>query len=199
MLEDGDGQEAAKRYVAERKAWLQPRKRAGSREDQRGSLLIAFADEFGKDLDAACGADGAKLVKDPAGTCKALKRLLSAKGRLEHHGLADAVRSKTKQRDYNASELKSYSAFLARYQRADFAGSRSRLAAIELPGQYTGDRPPQPSTHVTLEGVAPRVTVMASLRVPKRVTLQGSDQREVSSAVTPASLIGRRCPSHPTF
>jgi DNA-dependent protein kinase catalytic subunit len=52
------------------------------------------------------------------------------------------------------------------------------LSVIELPGQYVGDRPPQPSTHITIDGVASQILMMPSLRMPKRVTLLGSDQRE---------------------
>ena len=73
-------------------------------------------------------------------------------------------------------ELGQYSAYLARYQRAD-AGAQGRLAAIELPGQYAGDRPPQPSTHVTIECLSSQLRVMESLRVPKRLVVHGSPCR----------------------
>ena len=83
-------------------------------------------------------------------------------------------------------ELKSYSTFLAQYHRADGGGMgggtdvAAALSAIELPGQYTGDRPPQPTSHVMLECVKHQLRVMPSLRMPKKVTVFGSDQREYS-------------------
>ena len=72
--------------------------------------------------------------------------------------------------------LSQWSSYLYRYHSAD--APSGRLTSIELPGQYRGDRPPDPSTHVTIECISTQLMVMSSLRVPKRVTLHGSDQRE---------------------
>ena len=48
---------------------------------------------------------------------------------------------------------------------------------IELPGQYTGKSRPQPDLHVRIVNFDPQILVMSSLRRPKRLTVNGSDER----------------------
>ena len=182
----------------------------GSRgADARGPLLIDFANEFCKDLDGVCGADGFKLRNDPIAAAKALRTLCRVNKRCNRDELAKWVHRKTQQRECGR-DLQTYSAFLHAYQRLDAAGTSGAevngggsggageisrggsgegssavgpgghpaLTAVELPGQYSGDRPPEPSTHVFIECLDPQVLVMRSLRMPKRITIQGTDQRE---------------------
>ena len=72
------------------------------------------------------------------------------------------------------AKLRSYSSHLADYHRAQVRNS----GPLELPGQYTADRPPEPSAHVTIECVSSVISTMSSLRKPKRIKLHGSDQKE---------------------
>ena len=61
--------------------------------------------------------------------------------------------------------------------------NNGRSAAVELPGQYAGDRRPEPALHVTIAGFAPHVQVMSSLRKPKAITALGNDQKEYKMLV----------------
>jgi len=50
---------------------------------------------------------------------------------------------------------------------------------IEIPGQYRTTRsPPRPDQHVMLAGCGQDLLVLASLRMPKRLTMLGDDERE---------------------
>lgn len=176
-LEDGDGEGAAAAYRTERAAWIAERKGADGK-DERGDMVISFAKQFVPMLDAVCGKDGDKLkVGAPA-----LKPLRDA---ISRHMSADILRDWELQREQKAfrphqdgsSPLKALSSFLALYQRSD-AAAEGPLDFLELPGQYARDTPPQPSTHVRLEGFAPTLRTMASLRKPKCIVLHGSDQRD---------------------
>ena len=68
--------------------------------------------------------------------------------------------------------LADFSRWLAEFQDVN---NRHRL---ELPGQYTGRRRPQPDYHVHIANVTPQVLVLSSLERPVRLTLRGDDARE---------------------
>ena len=177
LLSDGRADEAAAYFVRERAEWMVARKSGGGgrgRADERGTLYDEFCREHLSPLDKLMGADGEAMRKNGAKVRKELATLMKPGAKLQADQMSNWVHSKTKNK---APELSAYSAYLARYQRAD-VGAVGNLAAIELPGQYLGDRPPQMSTHVTIECVSSQISVMDSLRKPKRITLQGSDQRE---------------------
>jgi DNA-dependent protein kinase catalytic subunit len=57
----------------------------------------------------------------------------------------------------------------------------STTAGIEIPGQYPSNPsgPPNPLEHTTIASFDPTLLVMGSLRRPKRLTMIGSDQKEV--------------------
>ena len=175
-LDDGDGEAAAELYRSERAAWMMPRLGA-DRKDERGEVLIAFtkADQpHMKGLEACCGKDGARL-KAVATALPLLKKHMQTTANREK--LKDWDDKKTRELKGRVDQLKIFSATLAMYQRAD-AAAHGPLDFIELPGQYARDTPPQPSTHVRLEGFDPTLRTMNSLRMPKAVKLLGSDQRE---------------------
>ena len=173
LLEGGEGDAAAELYVAERHRWMEPRKH-GRGGDDRGWLLVAFCKEHAEVLKEVCGGDGSKLRGNPRAALKALRAQLR-QGKLNGDKMRSWVQTQT--HESNRNELATYSAYLARYQRSE-ANASGRLAAIELPGQYAGDRPPQPETHVLIESIAPQLLLLSSLRMPKCLTLLGSDQRE---------------------
>lgn len=68
--------------------------------------------------------------------------------------------------------LADFSRWLDQFQDVD---SRRRM---ELPGQFTGRRRPQPDYHVHVANVAGRLLVLSSKERPVRVTLRGDDARE---------------------
>lgn len=76
----------------------------------------------------------------------------------------------TKVADRTQSLVK-WSQWLARFLGSDHA------ERLELPGQYSSSRKPEPRTHVHLESLDDAVMVMTSLRKPKRICVKGSDVR----------------------
>ena len=54
---------------------------------------------------------------------------------------------------------------------------------LELPGQYSGDRCPQPETHVTIVNFNPNILIMSSIRKPKRITIHASDEKNYNFLV----------------
>ncbi|XP_028047125.1 DNA-dependent protein kinase catalytic subunit isoform X2 [Monomorium pharaonis] len=69
------------------------------------------------------------------------------------------------------SKLKDYSPFLHKY-----VGSSSD--GIEIPGQYTGEKEPEPRYHVRIVRFEPQVEVMQSLRKPIRISIVGDNGKE---------------------
>jgi hypothetical protein len=46
---------------------------------------------------------------------------------------------------------------------------------LEVPGQYTGDNPPQKEAHVQIAGFSAEVKVLSSLMLPKLLVIHGDD------------------------
>ena len=163
LLKQGRGEEAQACYVAYRAAALHPE--AGA--DGRGPLLLQWAKSWGPKLDQLCGKDGAKLKQGMAyhsAFTKACSKLCSdARDEFNRRGASN--------------KLSSYSAYLHKYDHRLLL-EPGPLSALELPGQYTGHAPPQPECHVVLECVAEDLLVLASMRLPKRLTFHCSDQTE---------------------
>lgn len=76
--------------------------------------------------------------------------------------------------------LADLSPWLSRYSMLDRAADED---AMELPGQYTGDSKPTPETHIRIVSFSEDVRCMASLRKPKRLTINGHDQRDYNFLV----------------
>ncbi len=76
---------------------------------------------------------------------------------------------KTKQ---GKMELRDYSEWLA-----DFDASKY-VEVLEVPGQYSGLRRPEPSSHLTIVSFDPSIRTMGSIRKPKKVTIRTNDERE---------------------
>ena len=170
LLKQGRGEEAQACYVAYRAAALHPE--AGA--DGRGTLLQEWAKAWGPKLDQLCGKDGAKLKQGMAylsAFTKACNKLLEE----AREEWAKAWGHKHKH--VAMKKLSSYSAYLHKYDHRLLL-EPGPLSALELPGQYTGHAPPQPECHVVLECVAEPLLVLASMRLPKRLTFHCSDQTE---------------------
>ncbi|RGB41839.1 hypothetical protein C1646_738849 [Rhizophagus diaphanus] len=82
-----------------------------------------------------------------------------------------------KRQDRRAQEgaklLKSYSSWLAEYSFSNIEKE------IEIPGQYDGlSCIPDPSKHVKISSFDPKISVLRSLRKPKRISILGTDGNE---------------------
>ena len=133
--------------------------------DRRGRLLREFGKAVGPTLEKLCGAGGKNLHNiKPAAFSKAVREL---------KGDWESKRIKVeKGRHATPLELGDFSAYLSTYHRSQHAGQQDDpLALMEMPGQYGGDTPPHPSSHVLLDCVDRSILTMKSLRKPKRVTL----------------------------
>ena len=171
LLKEGRGNEAQACYVAYRAAALYPM--AGT--DGRGKLLQDWAKAWGPKLDGLCGKDGAKLKPGAAyhgAFSKAISKLLG-ETRDEH----DRRWQRGGREHTEMKKLSSYSSYLHKYDNR-LLPNPGPLSALELPGQYTGHAAPQPECHVMLECVADPLLMLASMRLPKRLTFHCSDQTE---------------------
>lgn len=75
-------------------------------------------------------------------------------------------------KEKNPKQLKAYSPWLANFQASKFSQT------LEIPGQYSGMSKPLPGYHVTISSFDENVVPMQSLRVPIRVVIRGSDERD---------------------
>jgi DNA-dependent protein kinase catalytic subunit len=86
----------------------------------------------------------------------------------------DAMAKKPgRSRDTGKKPLAEYTTWFAKYETIQAAIGEY----IELPGQYTGECRPQPELFTRIVNFEPIVLIMASLRKPKRLTINGSDER----------------------
>ena len=58
------------------------------------------------------------------------------------------------------------------------AKKKINLQTIEVPGQYTGLRKPDPESHLQIISCGDTVLTMSSMRKPKRLTIRTSDEKE---------------------
>ncbi|KAI9359803.1 hypothetical protein BD770DRAFT_319254 [Pilaira anomala] len=68
--------------------------------------------------------------------------------------------------------LKSYSPWLATFKSSDYDEE------LEIPGQYDGFSKPHPELHAKVASFGAQVLVMESIRKPKRLTINGTDEKE---------------------
>lgn len=138
------------------------------RGDKRGKLLLDFGKAVGPEIEKICGAGG-----------KALAQISPSQFRKRVTAVLERWNPAPKGREGGlTTELADFSAFWSSYH---LSASREDdpLAAMEIPGQYSGSQPPQPSSHVMLDSIDRQILTMKSLRKPKRVTLHGSDQASI--------------------
>ncbi|XP_050692200.1 DNA-dependent protein kinase catalytic subunit-like isoform X2 [Eriocheir sinensis] len=69
-------------------------------------------------------------------------------------------------------QLKTYSPWLANFQASKHSDS------LEIPGQYSGMSKPLPAYHVNISSFDDHVVPMKSLRVPIRIVIRGSDEKD---------------------
>ncbi|KAF9155537.1 hypothetical protein BG015_009513 [Linnemannia schmuckeri] len=126
-----------------------------------GVIAKGFASRIGSKMDSLCKT-GQKLAtmsnKDFNNNIIKLVR-----------GEIQNVRDLPKKSD--AELLKSYSPWLSGFQALDYPNE-----SIDIPGQYTGSRPP--IQIATIQRFDQRLLVMSSIRKPKRLSILASDEKE---------------------
>lgn len=75
-------------------------------------------------------------------------------------------------REKNPIQLKTYSPWLANFQASKYSDS------LEIPGQYSGMSKPLPAYHVNISSFDEHVVPMFSLRIPLRIIIRGSDEKD---------------------
>ncbi|XP_063779765.1 DNA-dependent protein kinase catalytic subunit [Pseudophryne corroboree] len=119
-----------------------------------GPFRKRFAETYAKKFDQICGKDGLQL---------------SDKKIKEFDQLVSDIKEKQKKEPGNLKEYSPWmSAFKPQFSRDD----------LEIPGQYDGKTKPMPEYHVKISGFDERVTVMSSLRKPKRIVIRGNDEKD---------------------
>ena len=112
--------------------------------------------EYKKDLDQICGAKGTKLKTMDI---KALRKGM------------DDFRGKLSRVQFPRS-LSEYSAYLANFSEIHPHSN------VEIPGQYNGASKPIPESHVRIVGFRGNISVMESIRKPRKMAILGSDEKE---------------------
>ncbi|KAG8442079.1 hypothetical protein GDO86_011029, partial [Hymenochirus boettgeri] len=125
-----------------------------------GAFRRRFCEKYIRQFDNMFGIDGSKLLNMKADQfCKTVEPLM-AKIRDEE------------QRNKEPGNLKEYSPWLSKFT-PEFLRSE-----LEIPGQYTGKCKPMSEYHVKISGFDERVKVMSSIRKPKRIVIQGNNERD---------------------
>uniref|UniRef100_A0A8B9M5G6 DNA-dependent protein kinase catalytic subunit n=1 Tax=Accipiter nisus TaxID=211598 RepID=A0A8B9M5G6_9AVES len=122
-----------------------------------GLLRKRFIQAFGKDFDHHFGKGGSELLDMKASVFDTIVTSLLSK------------MNKTYEEPGN---LKEYSPWMSEF-KAEFLRNE-----LEVPGQYDGRGKPLPEYHAKISGFDERISVMESLRKPKRITIRGSDEQE---------------------
>ncbi|XP_065059919.1 DNA-dependent protein kinase catalytic subunit-like isoform X2 [Rhopilema esculentum] len=136
--------------------WDQLFKPVDPGEKIRGTIRKNSSKDFSKKIQTLFGDNGSKIVNMPS------KDFLDICIKLLEE-------MKKTRRSYN---LKGYSPWFSTFHENQSEDS------LEIPGQYTGKQKPLLEYHVRIAGFDERVLSMDSLRVPKRITIRGHDEKE---------------------
>ncbi|KAK2527806.1 Prkdc [Columba livia] len=124
--------------------------------EQLSNPIMLFK-AFGKDFDHHFGRGGSELLDMNAS---------------DFDAIATSLLSKMNKTHKEPRNLKEYSPWMSEF-RAEFLRNE-----LEVPGQYDGKGKPLPEYHAKISGFDERISVMESLRKPKRITIRGSDEQE---------------------
>ncbi|XP_010572684.1 PREDICTED: DNA-dependent protein kinase catalytic subunit isoform X5 [Haliaeetus leucocephalus] len=124
--------------------------------EQLSNPIMLFK-AFGKDFDHHFGKGGSELLDMKASVFDAIVISLLSKMNKTHK---------------EPGNLKEYSLWMSEF-KAEFLRNE-----LEVPGQYDGRGKPLPEYHAKISGFDERISVMESLRKPKRITIRGSDEQE---------------------
>ncbi|XP_048223408.1 DNA-dependent protein kinase catalytic subunit [Perognathus longimembris pacificus] len=122
-----------------------------------GPFRRRFVQAFGKEFDKHFGNSGSKLSRMKL---------------CDFNAITDSLLAKMRQHSKPPGNLKEYSPWMSEF-KVEFLRNE-----LEIPGQYDGQGKPLPEYHVRISGFDERVSVMASLRKPKRLVVRGHDARE---------------------
>uniref|UniRef100_A0A452TWS2 DNA-dependent protein kinase catalytic subunit n=1 Tax=Ursus maritimus TaxID=29073 RepID=A0A452TWS2_URSMA len=122
-----------------------------------GAFRRRFIQAFGKEFDKHFGKGGAKLP-----------------GMRLHDftDISDSLFYKMCRDSKPPGNLKECSPWMSDF-KVEFLRNE-----LEIPGQYDGKGKPVPEYHARIAGFDERVKVMASIRKPKRIIIQGHDEKE---------------------
>ncbi|KAI8803070.1 hypothetical protein BJ742DRAFT_830456 [Cladochytrium replicatum] len=121
-----------------------------------GAEGLKFSSRHYKKISEICGKDGAKL--STAAAWKSIRKYAQESFRDEKLGSGSTL-------------LKSYSPWLSSFLT-------DNQEEIEVPGQYTGLAKPVPSWHAKIASFGPTMLTMSSMRRPKRLQINGTDEKE---------------------
>ncbi|XP_071410665.1 DNA-dependent protein kinase catalytic subunit isoform X2 [Pithys albifrons albifrons] len=122
-----------------------------------GLMRKRFIQAFEKDFNHHFGKDGSELLDMKASDFDVIATSLLAKMNKNHK---------------EPGNLKECSPWMSEF-KAEFLRNE-----LEVPGQYDGKGKPLPEYHAKISGFDERISVMESLRKPKRITIRGSDEQE---------------------
>ncbi|KAI8145657.1 hypothetical protein BJV82DRAFT_554475 [Fennellomyces sp. T-0311] len=128
------------------------------RNNEMGSFPKGFGTSCVSQLREVLGNDGSKILRPNGTQIYRLRRI------------ANEVYNQWNQNKSKPSDLREYSPWLAKFQVTD------HVDEIEVPGQYTGLRKPDPARHAKIANFDQRLLVMNSIRVPKRLRIYGTDE-----------------------
>uniref|UniRef100_A0A8V5FUE0 DNA-dependent protein kinase catalytic subunit n=1 Tax=Melopsittacus undulatus TaxID=13146 RepID=A0A8V5FUE0_MELUD len=122
-----------------------------------GLLRKRFIQAFAKDFDHHFGKGGSVLLDMKISDFDEITTSLLTKMNKNHK---------------EPGNLKECSPWMSEF-KAEFLRNE-----LEVPGQYDGKGKPMPEYHAKISGFDERISVMESLRKPKRITIRGSDEQE---------------------
>ncbi|XP_032559787.1 DNA-dependent protein kinase catalytic subunit isoform X2 [Chiroxiphia lanceolata] len=122
-----------------------------------GLMRKRFIQAFGKDFDHHFGRGGSQLLDMKTS---------------DFDAIATSLLSKMYKTHKEPGNLKECSPWMSDF-KAEFLRNE-----LEVPGQYDGKGKPLPEYHAKISGFDERISVMESLRKPKRITIRGSDEQE---------------------
>lgn len=128
-------------------------------DSNKGSYNRNFISKWKANLDEKFGNEGIKLVE------KDQRSILSDLAQI------DGLMKKTLS-SQTRSSLSEFSMWLSEFDASNFDEH------IEIPGQYTDVKKPQPDLHVKISSFDHSLLVMSSIRKPKRLKIRGNNEKE---------------------
>ncbi|KAI8973303.1 hypothetical protein BDF20DRAFT_881619 [Mycotypha africana] len=128
--------------------------------ERLGAVQKKVASKYASSIIRMFGEEGAKIPEFTDRNYRELNTLLKTK-------IEPLTPTESESRS-----LKAYSPWLHSFKNIEHD------EPLEIPGQYTGLSKPYPETHVRIASIDPQILCMRSLRRPKRITLNGTDEME---------------------
>ncbi|KAI8057473.1 hypothetical protein BDF21DRAFT_349187 [Thamnidium elegans] len=128
-----------------------------------GSIPTAFNARHRGGLSKVFGKNGKRLLDSPAEVVEELTK---------YYTTHIDPRNGAQERYKSGGLLKSFSPWLATFKNNDFDEE------LEIPGQYDGFAKPYPELHAKVASFGTQVLIMESIRKPKRLTINGTDEKE---------------------